>query len=105
MNKSEIEFANEQRERLIEIIKAADDYTLSLDDELADYLISNGVVVREKGEWVEKQRAHYFKCDKCKCPIPYKFGWRLYNGVVENKRFYNFCPNCGADMRGVQHEL
>lgn len=89
------------REKLLEILNKPIFPHDAVDplEAVADYLLDNGVIVREKGEWVEMQRGHYFKCDKCRCPIPYKFGWRLYNGVVENKRFYNYCPNCGADMR------
>lgn len=51
--------------------------------------------------WIEMKRAHYFKCSKCRNPIPYKFGWKLYNGVIHNKRYYNYCPNCGAKMDEV----
>ena len=46
------------------------------------------------GEWVLKERAHYFKCSLCKEPIPYKFGY------ANSRRYYNFCPNCGAKMDG-----
>ena len=46
-----------------------------------------------RGKWVLKERAHYFKCSICKTPTPYRFG---YEG---SSRFYNFCPNCGAEMR------
>ena len=69
----------------------------SLIASLADHLIANGVVVREKGEWI----------------IPTKIGGRAFNiphcsvckgvpcGVDENT---NFCPNCGADMRKGEGE-
>ena len=52
------------------------------------------------GHWIEMERGHYFKCSRCRNPIPYKFGWKVYNGVVFNKRYYNYCPNCGAKMDG-----
>ena len=67
---------------------------------LANHLLSSGVAVREKGEWVGwhgdrrvgddeygmsiYRHYHYFSCRKC--------GRRT--AVKEN-----FCPNCGADMR------
>ena len=54
--------------------------------EAADAL-ANGVVVREKGEWVYDHWCE-FKCSKC--------------GVLsktEPRGKENFCPNCGADMR------
>ena len=46
----------------------------------------------KRGRWVLKERAHYFKCSLCKEPIPYKFGY------ADSRRYYNFCPNCGAKM-------
>lgn len=47
------------------------------------------VVERKRGEW--KIGANYLQCSCCK----YDFA-RLYPR--------NFCPNCGADMRGETHE-
>ena len=63
----------------------------------ADHLIANGVVVREKGEWV----------------FPTKIGGRSFNiphcsvcggvpcGVDENTKF---CAHCGADMRRGEND-
>lgn len=34
-----------ERERLVELLKKADDFTYSIESELADYLIRNGVVM------------------------------------------------------------
>ena len=66
---------------------------------LADHLIANGVVVREKGEWVlghvepgycTPGGNRPWICPKCGSVI----SWRL------DKPTENFCPNCGADMTG-----
>lgn len=55
---------------------------------------------RKKGKWVEKEYYVcdcYAKCDQCHKSV---------RGIAEDKgfgchfRFYSFCPNCGADMRG-----
>lgn len=61
--------------------------------ELYDILKSEAEPVRY-GRWMLKERAHYFKCSLCNEPIPYKFGYS------ESRRYYNYCPNCGAEMRG-----
>lgn len=54
--------------------------------------------LRPKGEWIGKQldkfRMWEAKCSKC--------GWtgiENYDAYVDPFDF-NFCPNCGADMRG-----
>ena len=55
------------------------------------------VDVRENrhGEWDDVSVSFYRKCSECGCCVewdkrPFLFG----DGE------YNFCPNCGADMRG-----
>lgn len=53
---------------------------------IADYLIANGVTIRERGEWEKKILfpIHY-DCSVCGLSVDYK---------------KPFCPHCGADMRG-----
>lgn len=53
-----------------------------------------GVVERKRGEWdakVMKDIGTYtvYWCSECNCVSYFK---------------HNFCPNCGADMREVEHE-
>lgn len=78
------------REKLIELLKK-NVYLQA--PSIADYLLSNDVVVRNKGEWVaqtpedDKYCWSPFKCNKCNMP--------------GGKNRTNFCPNCGADMRGA----
>ena len=49
-------------------------------------------VVREKGEW---EVGDYYDCgDVCSC-----CGWDSALVPCE----YNFCPNCGADMRKAEN--
>lgn len=77
------------REKLVELLK---NNVYLQAPSIADYLLSNGVVVRDKGEWVaqtpedDKYCWSPFKCNKCNMP--------------GGKNRTNFCPNCGADMRG-----
>lgn len=46
---------------------------------------------REKGEWINEGRI--IRCSKC------KIGYATVKGM-KSALTYNFCPNCGADMRG-----
>ncbi len=58
-------------------------------------LIENGVVMREKGEWEEADDGDGVVCSVCRedfCVL-----------VYETERF-NFCPNCGADMRKGEND-
>ena len=54
-------------------------------EEIVGHLIFNGVVVREKGEWIPLYPTGAFvgSCSVCKTL-----------GSLDS----NFCPNCGADM-------
>lgn len=54
----------------------------------------SAVPEREKGEWIQdKQYEDVFTCSQCNEPF------LLYEGTPKDN-YYNFCPNCGADMRG-----
>ena len=61
---------------------------------LADHLLANGVVVREKGEWVPVLDGGGQQCEEeifarwwC-CPV-----------CGEENFHSKFCPDCGSDMR------
>ena len=56
---------------------------------IADHLIENGLTVRESGNWI-----YNVWCSEC--GKPYDTG--------EYRCSRNYCPNCGADMRGAEHE-
>lgn len=87
------------REKLIEMLKTIyKEYSVSPSDDLiANYLISHGVTVREKGEWIDKRGGTYGRwsayCSACgkKCGC---------GGTIESQH-KDYCPNCGADMRGI----
>lgn len=61
---------------------------------IADHLIANGVTVRERGRW-EKISHYPYYCSCCSEIAPLD---------CEGESHYksNFCPNCGADMRGEE---
>lgn len=50
--------------------------------------------MRKKGEWERKHDGVYCSC----CYL----GWDFITGIPSEAENYNFCPNCGADMRGEQ---
>ena len=83
------------REKLIELLTeyyGADPSYYDVDaPSIADHLIANGVVVREKGENLRKDTPSLFECSKC--------GWSDWDTYTGDTSVYNFCPNCGADMR------
>lgn len=48
---------------------------------------------RPKGEWIERQNRDgslYHQCSEC----------NYYDDERDDLSGYNFCPDCGADMRG-----
>lgn len=88
------------REKLITLIQTAvngcSSYWARM---IADYLIANGVVVREKGEWEPvlnkrgEQREEEVFARVWRCP------------VCGEEQFYgNFCYECGADMRRREND-
>ena len=51
---------------------------------------------RKTGKWINEGRI--IRCNKC------KIGYATVKGM-KSALTYNFCPNCGADMRGEQDEM
>ena len=56
-------------------------------------LIANGVVVREKGEWIGKEEKLW------NLEQPLVTAWECSKCGVFGHYTQDFCPNCGADMR------
>ena len=85
------------REKLIELVKRAitDWEHGDVSEKIADHLIANGVVVREKGEWIDRTKDirglldYRFDCSVCE-----HIFWH------SSAQDFDFCPNCGADMTG-----
>ena len=90
------------RDKLIELLKSATTraYWNAGDtpfmSKIADHLIANGVVVREKGEWVVCGDGDNvpWMCSHCGKTTAHKY----------KVMYGNFCPNCGADMRKEKPE-
>ncbi len=49
---------------------------------------------RPIGKWLNNRVAFHFTCDYCGCNIR-----QLKDEVFEGDYDYNFCPNCGAEMK------
>lgn len=57
-------------------------------------------VKRKKGKWIKlDMHAHLadHKCTAC--------GQECYVPTCMGEPMYTYCPNCGADMRGDDHDL
>ena len=59
------------------------------------------VVEVKHGEWIEKEEIYgdvYYTCSNC------NNDWTTIDGTPQ-ENFMNFCPYCGADMRGGKNGL
>jgi hypothetical protein len=61
---------------------------------------------RKKGNWIKRdvpRQIHGISCSapNYQCSVCKK--WWFHNG--ECLKWYKFCPECGADMRGDDHDL
>ena len=93
----------ELKQRLIELLKESKLCSKRFDDQysdgtisiIAEHLIANGVTIRERGEWL--LIFNDSRCSVC--------GYENNACTVTRVRYDSrFCPNCGADMRGVKDE-
>lgn len=53
---------------------------------------------RKKGRWIFDEKDFLTKCSEC--------GWQMIDDVMESPNIvgFNYCPNCGAEMRGNADE-
>lgn len=86
------------RDRLIKLIMECSTFTpryanqaRSHAEYVANHLINNGVTIRERGEWIEDGCCN--NCSRCGGEVARYDDDDCYQD-------FDFCPNCGADMRG-----
>ena len=56
---------------------------------------------RDKGKWIygeDKYGIDGYHCDKCGFFVPWNYAHTFINYIKD----YNFCPNCGAEMKEGQ---
>lgn len=63
--------------------------------EAVDNLLANGVTVQRRGEWIDSGVFDTTVCSECKSE------WNIFDN--DTYRF-KYCPCCGADMRGEEHD-
>lgn len=101
------------REKLIELIVQGNIMAFgkseSFAEIIADNLISHGVTVRERGRWIRAGGdLHYsgvlYCCSVCSKRHFVNGRHALVTLSYHDELFRtpNFCPNCGADMRGEE---
>ena len=58
-------------------------------------------IERKTGRWIygeDEYGIDGYHCDKCGFFVPWDYTHKFINYIED----YNFCPSCGADMRGEQ---
>jgi hypothetical protein len=75
---------------------------LTCEDVIKEFLLSADVVERKTGKWTPKEnrpKQEVFICSECG-------GWAYSPWIGSrktpkpNRCKYNYCPNCGAEMKG-----
>lgn len=69
-------------------------YWMPLPEPPEESIPSVDVIERKKGKWID------YKCSECGEPIPISKVMLRGKVMWERDQKPNFCPNCGADMRG-----
>lgn len=87
------------REKLIELIRH--EVVPYFAERIADHLIANGVTVRQKGEPVK--RVVMQLCNSDGEVVEEYYGYCC--PFCDEEAVGDFCPACGADMRGEEHEI
>lgn len=85
------------REKLIEILRKPifPHELVDPTEAVADYLLDNGVTVREPGEWIWHEEEFKYECSACNCRFDYNHTFGIFDHGFE---YGSFCPNCGAKM-------
>lgn len=72
-------------------------------EKIRSYLVRMKKPEREKGKWIygeDEYGIDGYRCDKCGFFVLWDYGHNFINYIGN----YNFCPSCGADMRGEEND-
>ena len=62
-------------------------------EKCGDFISDKVLEERPKGEW-ELFNSYYRKCNKCERMVGFDYA------DPDHGNWFNFCPNCGAEMKG-----
>ena len=70
---------------------------------IADNILHLPPIQPKRGRWIYCEDSNAdcvdgYRCDQCGFFVP----WDYQHKSIDYIKDYNFCPNCGADMRGEQ---
>ena len=75
-----------------------------IDKKFDEFVESYNPEVRRKGKWIAKESVtgleKFYECSNCGNHCLYEY---VEIGFQNEKT--NYCPNCGADMRGESNEI
>ena len=91
-----------------DVLRIAFQLPLVVNSTFADAVKALPSADKPQGEWEEKETFHNADDDpiieewqSARCSVCHKYHTTPYKYYFNN---YNFCPNCGADMRGENNE-
>ena len=71
--------------------------------DIVDMLNDLPSIQPKRGKWIygeDEYGIDGYHCDKCGFFVPWDYAHKFINYIAD----YNFCPSCGADMRGGEDE-
>lgn len=92
---------NVSRQAVLAILNGFDVMDGHTDQQRAIHMVELLPSTDRKGEWIYCENDYGidgYRCDKCGYHVPWDYTHKSIYFIEE----YNFCPSCGADMRGEQ---
>ena len=82
---------------IIEDFPHGDVWNVESMEEMVDRIKQLPPIQPKRGKWIKTARwGRVYYCDQCR-------NYLDFDGVNAGRGSTNFCPNCGADMRGDKH--